>query len=360
MNHLLPSLNPIIVKEFRSRMRGGRAFIILTAYLVFLALFSYVMYRVTLSYTMYIGPATPLSPMVGRALYAALTNLSLFFVVFLTPALTATAISSEQEKLTLEMLQATPLSTHAILFGKLIATASYILLLLLAAIPLASMVFVFGGIAPLDLLLAGLLIVITAYTFGMIGLFFSVWRKRTIQAISLSYLLILFFIVGAWAIYIFWGILIQDVPPRFILITNPFSALASLIAGSSYQSAGGDFFTVLGGQINQPFSETLWPLWYYTTAFYLALSTTLYLLATRLLKPIRPWRIGWRGALLALALLGLHGVVCAGLTLVEFEDAFSQAVPTPDFSVPPPPAMAEPAVAPERQAPAPDNGEEKD
>ncbi len=129
--------NPIMVKEFRSRMRGWRAFAVLTAYLLFLALFSYGVYQMILLTSPYTS-GIPLSPFIGQALYAAITNLSLFFVVFLTPALTATAISSEHEKLTLEMLQATPLAAHTIIFGKLISTAGYIFLLLFAAVPLAS------------------------------------------------------------------------------------------------------------------------------------------------------------------------------------------------------------------------------
>ncbi|MCB0178812.1 MAG: ABC transporter permease, partial [Anaerolineae bacterium] len=100
------ALNPIIVKEFRSRMRGWRAFAILTIYLVFLALFSYGIYRMMLLFPSY---GVPLSPLIGQSLFAAIANLSLVFVALLMPALTATAISSENEKLTLEMLQATPL-----------------------------------------------------------------------------------------------------------------------------------------------------------------------------------------------------------------------------------------------------------
>ncbi len=293
------NLNPIIVKEFRSRMRGWRAFAILTVYLLFLAMFSYGVYRITLLSAPF-GAGMPLSPFLGQALFAALVNLSLFFVVFLTPALTATAISSEHEKLTLEMLQATPLTSHTILFGKLISTASYIFLLLLAAVPMVSLVFIFGGVTVGDLLLAALVILSTAVTFGMLGLFFSAWRKRTIQAIVLSYVIILIFIGGTYTLYIFWGVMIQDFPPRSILLFNPFSALASVLSGGKSPQAGAfpAIFGVMAG--GGPFLDDpaqllhLRPLWHYTLAFYLLLTTGLYLLATRFIKPVRPWQLKGR------------------------------------------------------------------
>jgi ABC-type transport system involved in multi-copper enzyme maturation permease subunit len=352
MKQLTFNPNPILVKELRSRMRGWRAFAMLTTYLVFLALFTYGLYQMILISSPYTG-GIPLSPFMGQALYAAIVNLSMFFVAFLTPALTASAISSEHEKLTLEMLQATPLAAHTILFGKLVSTAGYIFLLLFAAIPLVSLVFIFGGVTPVDLLLAALVIWTTAMTFGMIGLFFSAWRKRTIQAIVLSYLVILLMIAGSYAVYIFWGIMTRNFPPRFILVANPFSALASVLASDGYQAGVSSFFALLAGWgpmlINGDPAQIveLRPLWHYTLAFYLALSTGLYLLATRFIKPVRPWRIGWRDVALVALIAGLYGVVGATVFFKEIQGTIYPAspisTPTPVPSIFVAPAMPVPA-----------------
>lgn len=346
-DYLLKSLksgvNPIIVKEFRSRMRGWRAFAILTGYLVFLALFSYAIYRVILLSTQYGGIGMPLSPLIGQALYGAIANLSLFFVAFLTPALTAGAISSEHEHLTLEMLQATPLSAHTILLGKLISTAGYVLLLLFAAIPVASLVFMFGGISPADLLQAALIILVTGVTFGMIGLFFSAWRKRTMQAIVLSYLVIMALSGGTYVIYAFWGILIQDIPPRYVLVLNPFSALASIFATISTSQAGALFgiFNILAG-LNPGMSSldpamAVRPLWHYTLAFYVLLSLGLYLLATRFIQPIRAWRLSWRHLAVVALLIVLYGSISG---VIFKRDIVNFISPPPETPTPSPvPAM---------------------
>jgi ABC-type transport system involved in multi-copper enzyme maturation permease subunit len=348
-------LNPIMVKEFRSRMRGWRAFGILTFYLVFLALFSYGVYRVTLFAGSY---GTPVSPLIGQALHAAIGNLSLIFVAFLMPALTAVAISSESEKLTFEMLQATPLSPHAILIGKLVASAGYILLLIFAAVPMVSLVFTFGGVAMSDIVKAGVVIVATAVTYGIIGLFFSAWRRRTIQAIVLSYLTILLMIGGTYVIYIFWGVLIQNVPPRYILMVNPFSALASVLANNSSQNSPMMLFGLLAGWgrlIDNPGLVTeLRPLWHYTLAFDLGLSLVLYAFASRFIQPIRPWRLGWRSVIIAslLAIVYLAGSTAIFYPDVKAEIELSEATPTPVPFLPPAPAIrVEPAVPAPIEAP---------
>ena len=106
-------INPIIVKELRSRMRGARAFAVLTGTLLLLATVSYALYRIVLAATRY--SSSPLSPQIGQSLFAGLAFLELMMVCFVTPAVTAGAISSEQEKLTYEMLLATPMRPASIL-----------------------------------------------------------------------------------------------------------------------------------------------------------------------------------------------------------------------------------------------------
>ena len=95
-------------------------------------------------------------------------------VCAVTPAVTAGAISGEKEKLTYEMLHGHPaLSPASILWGKLISALSYVFLLLFAAVPLASLVFIFGGVAPRDMLKALVVLVVLAVSLGVLGLFMS-------------------------------------------------------------------------------------------------------------------------------------------------------------------------------------------
>src|SRR5689334_17202346 len=86
------TLNPIIVKEIRSRMRGPRAFVTLTLILLAMGGVMYGMLQIILASSRY---TNLLSPQIGQGLFAALAFLELFMICAVTPAVTAGAISSE-------------------------------------------------------------------------------------------------------------------------------------------------------------------------------------------------------------------------------------------------------------------------
>jgi ABC-2 type transport system permease protein len=318
MSWLRPEANPIVVKELRSRMRGWRAFAVLTSILLLLGGASYSLYRIVLSTSRY--SSTPLSPQIGQALFLGLAFLELMMVCFITPAVTAGAVSSEQERQTYEMLLATPLRPGAILRGKLVASLGYVFLLIFAAIPMASVVFIFGGVALRELLKALIIVTCVAVTLGVVGVFASAWLGRTTRATVASYLFVLALVVGPYVAYILSGVISQREPPRWLLLASPVSALASAVAPAN-QGVGpsgvlGQLGWVLGGGISlasssMPAAGAVRPLYHYTMALYGGLSLTLYLLAARLVRPTRRWRIRWReiaeAALLVLLFAGLVG-----------------------------------------------------
>ena len=127
--------NPILVKELRSRMRGPRAFITLTIALVIMAGLMIAIVSLLTASANQPGSGL-LSPQIGQILFAALLIFEMLLVCTVTPAVTAGAISTEREKQTIEMLQATPLSPARFLWGKLISALSYVFLMIFAAVPL--------------------------------------------------------------------------------------------------------------------------------------------------------------------------------------------------------------------------------
>lgn len=333
--------NPIVVKELRSRMRGARAFVILTVALLTLAAISYALYRIVLSTASY--SYSPLSPKIGQMLFIWLAILELLMVCFLTPAITAGAISSERENLTYEMLLATPLRPASILRGKLTSALSYIFMLIFAAIPLFSLVFIFGGVAPRDLLKVLIILVTVAVTWGMTSVFFSVLLKRTARATVVSYLAVLLMLLGPVFLYILSGILRNAEPPRWILIPNPLSALFSAVSTSTPDDGLVGFSlgvsTILGGNMSR--ADAIGfpggiprPLYHYTLPFYGMLTLVLYLLSVQIVQPARRWRVRWKELLTALVLfLFFIGVVMLGFvtTAHRYERAglFSRPSPTP-------------------------------
>lgn len=343
--------NPIIVKELRSRMRGARAFAILTSMLLLLGSVSYVLYRIMVSTLRYTN--LPISPQIGQTLFMGLAFLELMMVCFITPAVTAGAFSSEREKLTCEMLLATPLRPASILWGKLVSALSYVFLLIFAAVPMASLVFIFGGVAPRDMIKALVILVATSVTLGVIGIFMSVWLGRTGRATVFSYLVVLAILIAPGFVYIAVAVLRQAEPPAWILIANPVSALFSAFMAVAPSGGASDIFwglsQLLGGNLGALTGSATRiprPLYHYTLPLYGAITLLLYLLSTRLVRPTRRWRLEWKEVLAAVALFLLLGGAVAlafGATAGRYELAGAGPTPTP-FPIAPMPAVIEKEV----------------
>jgi ABC-type transport system involved in multi-copper enzyme maturation permease subunit len=239
-------MTAIGVKELRGRMRGRRAFVILTVYLVLLAGFAWMMalilerqYAAALG-----GSAAFASAQIGRGVFGALLVLETALVVALAPAFTAGAISLEREKQTLDMLAATPISSVALVLGKLISALTYVFILIFASIPLTAIVFVFGGVAPDDVLRGYLVLVATALGLGSIGLFFSALIRRTQAATIATYFAVLALTAGTFFVSYFWNAMtgasdvtagarqfgpLRGRPPEALQYLNPYFAQADIL-----------------------------------------------------------------------------------------------------------------------------------
>ncbi len=172
----------MFAKELRGRMRGPRAFIVLSIYLLFLVGFTLLIYFVT-KLAVSSNPTEP----VGKPVFLGLVAFQLGLVCFLAPSFTAGAISGERERQTYELLMTTPLPLILILAAKLFAALAYVFLLIFAALPLLAISLFLGGVAPEEVLIAFLLLCTSAVLFGTIGLCFSAWVRSTIGAATLAY-----------------------------------------------------------------------------------------------------------------------------------------------------------------------------
>jgi ABC-type transport system involved in multi-copper enzyme maturation permease subunit len=185
--------NPILIKELRGRMRGARAFIVLTVYLLLLSCFTSVIYY---AYSVS-GPGGGLEmAYLGKTVFASVVLIEIFMVTFITPAFTAGAISGERERKTYELLRTTLLPARKLVFGKLTSALSYMFLLVLAAVPLESMAFMLGGVVVEELGLALVILLVSAFFFATVGLFFSSLVRTTLASTVLAYTTALLATIG--------------------------------------------------------------------------------------------------------------------------------------------------------------------
>lgn len=223
-------LNPILGKEFRSRMRTWKSPFIISLYLGILALITLAYYWVKQKNMIYSG----FGPDVGPQIYFVLTVFQLLLVSFVTPAFTAGVINGEREKQTFDLLTCTPLSATSIVLNKLFASISYIVLLIVASLPAFGIVYFFGGIMLSEIMRAFVIYLMTALTFGAVGVFCSAIFKRTQVSMVVSYLIVFFFLVGTILVTVFlqqmnngaYQIGQNSVP--MIIYINPLIALFSI------------------------------------------------------------------------------------------------------------------------------------
>jgi len=123
----------------------------------------------------------------GQGLFLYLLIFQMVLLTFITPALTAGAISSEREHQTIDLLFVTRIPAFSILWGKLVASMSFVLLLLLLSVPIFSLVFLFGGIELDQVLVAFLVTAVSALTLGIIGIACSTAFRRTLPATVAAY-----------------------------------------------------------------------------------------------------------------------------------------------------------------------------
>jgi ABC-type transport system involved in multi-copper enzyme maturation permease subunit len=117
-------------------------------------------------------------------------------VVLLTPVYVAGAIAVEKERKTLEFLFATDLRNAEIVFGKAAARVGTILLYLLAGLPVVGLIQLFGGVDPNELLAAFAVTVVSVLAVAAVGTWMSVRCRRARDAIVLTYLAVVLYVVG--------------------------------------------------------------------------------------------------------------------------------------------------------------------
>jgi ABC-2 type transport system permease protein len=255
----------IMVKELRSRMRGRRAFIVMTLYLGLLALITYGSYLIAApaardNFGGFVGQANT-SAIIGQTIFTLLSIFQLILICFIAPGFTAGQISLEREKQTLDLLVSTPMRPGAIVVGKLLAALAFVVLIIVAAIPITAIVLMYGGATVDDIVRQQLVLLSTAVALGAIGLFFSALLKRTQAATVLSYITMLALTLGTIMLFGFWTLLINQNndfgigPPRRapeqLLYVNPGIAMLDVVGNAEPGGFGGinSMLTQLRGEM---------------------------------------------------------------------------------------------------------------
>jgi ABC-type transport system involved in multi-copper enzyme maturation permease subunit len=319
--------NPIVAKEYRSRMRTWRSPLAMMIYIVLIAGLGYLMFSSIANTTNGLGAQ---APNYGQQLFKYLVVFQMILITFIAPALTAGAISSERERQTIDLLFVTRIAPFSIIWGKLLASMSFVVLLLMLSVPIFSLVFLFGGVELDQVLYCFLITLVAALTLGLIGVAFSTLLRRTLAATVASY-------VGAFLIVfgtLGYGLIlpttiepnaasapappavtyVSPIMPLIAIATNA-PPLATYFVRYQYQNGGPGYLngpvykTNVGSSTGYspsgkggiaPATGTVipsglfqgWQYWQATVGIQLAICVLALLVSAFLLPPVRrlPWR----------------------------------------------------------------------
>ncbi|MHC4599618.1 MAG: hypothetical protein ACYS47_11485 [Planctomycetota bacterium] len=167
--------NPIIDREFRTNLRKWQTFYVRSAFVA--------------------GPLPPLmmvgtgskSPLAARDAFLILSWVQLGFAAFLSPVFTAGTLCSERRKRTLGTLLLSDLSPFEIVRGMFLPRAAYLVMVILASLPVLILWILFGSITWSEILQAQIVIIGVAVLGASIGMFWSALTRGVVTALLGAY-----------------------------------------------------------------------------------------------------------------------------------------------------------------------------
>ena len=209
-------LNPVYQKELKTGVRTIKMSMMIFFYNLILAFISLLAFYVYFSLS---GHQVNFSNIL--VIYTFIACLEFGLILFVVPAMTSSAISGERERQTLEILLTTTLKPIQIITGKLCASISQIIMLVVSSLPILSLVFTVGGIRLKDLLMLMFICIATAIFVGSIGIFYSTVFKRTVPATVLTYgTLILLVLATVIGLYVAQVLLIEFYDKQFYTVNT--------------------------------------------------------------------------------------------------------------------------------------------
>jgi ABC-type transport system involved in multi-copper enzyme maturation permease subunit len=223
----------LLSKELRSRLRRERFVWVVIVYLLVMGLLGFGFLQRENAFSG--GYQVYLLSQIGAQLYALFSFVELFLIVFIAPAFTSTAINGEKERQTYDLLLCSKLSAFSLLAGKLIAGLANVLLLIAASIPLFSLVFFFGGVAPAQVFSTLVVFVMTALLAGTFSLFCSTVLRRPTISTAVAYAFSVLWMFSYWIVYFLAGSLLLSTSRWFIWVqwlnaSNPITAVNSTVS----------------------------------------------------------------------------------------------------------------------------------
>jgi ABC-type transport system involved in multi-copper enzyme maturation permease subunit len=235
----------------------------------------------------------------GRFMFHSVLLLLMTAIILVVPGVAAPSIVGERERQTFQILQVTQMSPWQLVLGKLSASMSFAIMLLIATGPVAAIPLLFGGVAIGDVAAALGMLILTAVMLASIGTWMSSRSSSTRAAVAMSYLIaftlafLTFASLGAEILV--YSNLGRDDPFRgdgrelFSVLPNPYVGLVSAVQHPLDQAVltsdtpfvpiefllyarDGNDIGGFGGPADARRADQRAPVWIYTVLIYVGLT----------------------------------------------------------------------------------------
>ena len=234
-------VNPVLRNETKIAARSIRFTLMILAYVAVLAIAVMIYYNVINSEAFYNG----LNLKESTNFYVVMAVVQAALLFSIVPSLSSTAICSEREKQTLDILLSTKLTPLQIIIGKISSSSLRVIILIISMMPLYAVGSLMGGIKISYILQLIFFFIINTIFMASIGVFISTCVKTSKVSTTLTYLLIVFIYLGVIAIA--FGILAFSIYQYYNAnnLTAPMPTISPII----YISPVIGFISLLANQV---------------------------------------------------------------------------------------------------------------
>jgi hypothetical protein len=193
--------NPVVVRDLRAQMRGTKSYWYQGGYLMLLGLLAVAGYAQATGQGIWTLRDPQGAHNTVNIVQAQNQLENFYYFIFMTlaalisliaPALTASSIVGERQRLSLDLLITTPLTAAQLLVGKLVSSIAFLGLLLALSLPASALCIMLGGATLNDVFRAYFTLAVDGLVLAAIGLYFScavrvpllamVWTYATVVA----------------------------------------------------------------------------------------------------------------------------------------------------------------------------------
>ena len=182
--------NPIFKREFNTAIRSFKTVFLLVSYLLILAALLLLLWPG--------GGIHSVASADGKKLFTIFFSINMALIILLVPAFSATSITFEKENHTYPALFTTLMTPLEIMSGKLTASISVMILFIIFSLPISSLCALTGGISIVFMFKVTSVLLLTTFSYGVIGLACSSLCSKSSTAIIMNYVIIMIFAGVSW------------------------------------------------------------------------------------------------------------------------------------------------------------------